>query len=31
MGMTLALGCYTNDPIRVPVALHCLKTTTGST
>ena len=25
MGMTLALGCYTNDPIRVPVALHGLK------
>lgn len=22
MGMTLALGCFTNDPIRVPVALH---------
>jgi hypothetical protein len=25
MGMTLALGCYTNDPIRVPVALHGLR------
>ena len=22
MGMTLALGCFTNDPVRVPVALH---------